>query len=100
MGDDDGAANNIGYREYLINLICSQSQFMAFAQMILDAIIATQYHAGHQAQHFLGLHVQCSFLIGIGIQVPKALHHQIALAQDDIIHPFPVFIEFVYDAHV
>jgi hypothetical protein len=73
---------------------------MAFAQMILDAIITSQHHAGHQAQHFLGLDVQCPFLIGIGVEVPQAFHHQIALAQDDIIHPFSVFIEFVYDTHV
>ena len=73
---------------------------MALPQMVFDAIITSQNHAGHQAQHFLGLHVQCPFLIGIGVEVPQALHHQITLAQDDIIHPFPVFVEFVYDAHV
>ena len=47
-----GATHNIGNRKYFIHLICRYTQIMRFTQMIFNAVIATQHHAGNKAKHF------------------------------------------------
>jgi hypothetical protein len=73
---------------------------MTLTQMVFDAIITAQNHTGYQTQHFFGLYIQCTFLIGIGIQVPQTFHDQIAISQNHVIHAFAVLIEFCYKTHI
>jgi hypothetical protein len=93
MWDHDRTANNISYCEYFIDFLGAQPQFPAFAQMVFDAVITAQDHAGYKSKHFFGAPVQYPIFVGIRIQIPKSFKYQVVLPQYDFIHFRPVFIE-------
>jgi hypothetical protein len=95
MRNHDGATNDIGHGKDLIHLIGSHTKFVTLTQVILDAIITTEDHAGHQTKHFLGGLVQCSGIIRVGIQIPKPFKHQVVFAEDDFVHARAVVVEFL-----
>jgi hypothetical protein len=67
---------------------------MGFFQMVLDAIVAAQYHRTSQADHFLGFYFQGPFGVGIAVQIEKALDDLVVLRQYALIHPATIVIEF------
>ncbi len=89
------AANDIGHGKYLVYFVSTQPLLVAFDEVILDAVVAAQYHAGHKAQHLLGLYTQRPFGIRIGIQVKEPVDHLILLAEYHLVHLAPVFVEFL-----
>ena len=95
MGYHYGAAHYIGYREYLVHFFGTQPLFMAFNEVVLNAVVAAQYHAGHQAQHLLSLNTQSPFGICIGIEVKEPVDHLILLAEYHLVHLAPVVVKFL-----
>lgn len=95
MRNDDGAANDIGHCKDLVQLGCGNTLLIAFAQVVFDAVVAAQHHAGHEAQHLLGLRAQRPFFISVGVEVPEPFHHQVVLAEDHFIHSRAIVIELL-----
>jgi hypothetical protein len=62
----NGAAHDIGYSKNFIYLVGIYTGIKAFAEVVFDTIVATQYHTGHQAQHFLCFYIQGAIGVGIG----------------------------------
>jgi hypothetical protein len=53
---------------------------MAFNKVVLNAVVAAQYHAGHKPKHFFRFGVQCALRVCICIQVEQSVDHQVLLA--------------------
>ena len=100
MGDDNGTTHNVCHGKDLVHLIGRDTLIVAFAKVILDAVVATEHHAGHEAQHFLGAHGQGALGIGIGIEIEEAVDDLILLAEDHLIHLSPVVVEFFNLVHI
>src|SRR5688500_11167415 len=96
MWDHNGSAHNISYRKYFIDLFGTAILLMAFLQMVLDTIVATQYHACHQSQHFLCFYAQCPLCVCLCIKVKEPFDHQVVLCKDHLVHPGAVVVEFFY----
>jgi hypothetical protein len=69
---------------------------VALAQMIFNAIVATQYHRGYQAQHFFGFYVQSAIGIGGGIKRKKTFDIGIGTLHNPVVHSVTVVVKFVY----
>jgi hypothetical protein len=96
MRDDNGASDNISHGEYFVQLFRGDPELMTFAEVIFNAIVAAQHHAGYQAKHFLGLFIKRTIFIGISVEVPQPFHYQVILAQYHFVHPRPVVIEIIH----
>src|SRR5687768_2893370 len=97
MRNDNRSANNIRNSKKLVHLLRSDFKLMTLTEVILNAVVATQHHTCCQSKHFFGFFIKRTVFIGIRIQVPKSLHYQVILTEDDIIHLLPVIIEFGYE---
>jgi hypothetical protein len=95
----DGATHHIGHCENLEDLFGGDIEFMAFAEVILDTIIAAQHHGSYQSEHLLGLHIECSLLIGLVIETPEAFDNLVVLRHQTVVHAGAVIVELFYDRH-
>lgn len=97
MRDADGTADHVGYCENFVDLVGADAEFVAFAKVILDAIVAAKYHGCHKPQHFLGAHIEGAFLVGLVIEAPESLDHFVVVCEDALVHAGAVVIEFLYE---
>jgi len=51
------AANQICYHKYPVHLVVLYAGFVAFARVVFNAVVATQYNAGYQPRHLLGFYI-------------------------------------------
>ncbi|KAG1449444.1 hypothetical protein G6F57_016628 [Rhizopus arrhizus] len=91
--DHDRAADHQADREGLEELFAGHPGVLALGHVVADAVVAAQHHRGHQAQQFLGLHVQRAGLVGLRIQREEAAHHLVRFAQDALVHALAEFGE-------
>jgi hypothetical protein len=96
MGYADGTADHIGYGKNFEDLIGRYAQFMAFPQVVFDAVIATQYHGSNQTKHLLGGYVKRPFLVGLVIQTPESFDYFVVVGKYALIHSGAVVIKFFY----
>src|SRR3546814_4855686 len=85
----DAAAHHQADAEYFKQFVAAHARSVALRHVVADAVIATQYQRGHQAEHLLGLEVERAGLVGLRVQRKKPPHHLIVLAQDALVHPLP-----------
>jgi hypothetical protein len=64
--------------------------------MVADTVVAAENHAGYETQQFFRPRIQCTILIRLVVQTPKALQRFIALGQNFLIHSGPIFVKFLY----
>jgi hypothetical protein len=98
--DHYGAAHYVGHSEDFVNFFCGNALFVAFTQVVLDAVVAAEHHTGYQAQHFFCLYRQRAFGIRIRIQVKKPVDDFVVFAEDHLIHFGPVVVEFLHHKKV
>ena len=94
----DGSTHDIGYCKKFIHFFRVYAQFVRFAQMVFNTIIAAQYHAGYEAKQFLGFYIQCTGGVSVGIQIPQSFNNKIILIKNYLIHSRSVLIKFLYDS--
>jgi hypothetical protein len=99
MRNYNRSPNNIRYSERFEYFVFCYTQFVAFSEVILDAIITTQDHRGDQSEQFFGLHRKCAFLVSIGVEVEKAFENEVVLGKDFLIHAGAVVVEVCYESH-
>jgi hypothetical protein len=69
--------------------------------MVFYTVIAAEHHAGHEAQQFLGFYIQGAGCIGVAVKVPEPFDDEVVIAEDHLIHPEAVVVEFFYRiAHI
>ena len=93
MGDADGAADHVGHREDFKYLIGADAEFVAFAEVVFDAVIAAQYHGSHKTEHFLGFYVEGALLVSLVVEAPEAFDHFVVLCQNALVHAGAVVVE-------
>jgi hypothetical protein len=94
MGDDDTAVNDQGDIEGIIQFFIRPPRVHALDDVIINAIIAAQYHRSNQTQQFFGFSIQSTVLISICIQVEETLNPQMLYIGDTIIHFTAVCLKF------
>ncbi len=99
VGDANGTADHVGDRKNFKNLVGGDAKIVAFAEVIFNAIIAAQYHGGHEAEHFFGTHIECTFLISLIVEAPKSFDDFVVVRQNAIVHAGAVIIEFSNERH-
>ncbi len=98
--DANGAADHVGDRENFKNLVGGHAEFVAFAKVIFDAIVAAQHHRGHETEHFFGFYVERAFLVSLVIETPKAFDNLVVVRQNALVHAGAVVVEFSNERHV
>jgi len=91
----NGSANQVRYRKNLENLIGCHAKFVAFSQMIFDAIVAAKHHRRNQAKHFLGFGAQSTVLVGQCVDTVNAFHYFVICRHDFVVHPGAVVVKIV-----
>jgi len=99
MGDNDAAPDNKGHVEGIVKGCVVPAGLDALQDVIVDAVIAAQYHGGHQPEEFLSAAVEGAVFVGFGVQVEEALDAQVIDLQDAIIHAAAVGFKFVESGH-
>jgi hypothetical protein len=94
MWDTDGTADHIGHGKYFVYLVGIHAQFVAFAEVVFDTIVAAQHHRGYEAEHFFGGYVEGTFLVGLVVKTPKAFDYLVVVCQNPLVHALAVVVEF------
>lgn len=97
--DANRAADEVSNCKNFKNLVARNAQFVALAEMILDAIIAAQHHRSDQTKHFFGLHIERTFLVSLVVEAPKSFDDFVVVSEDALVHPGAVVVEFFYLTH-
>src|SRR5690606_21523668 len=97
--DEDRSADDQGDGACLIDLLLAHAEFMATSQVIADAVIAAQDHGGDEAEQFLGYLGKRAVLIGLVVQAEETLDDLVVVREDEVVHPLPVIVEVVDQAH-
>ena len=99
VGDANRTADHIGDRKNFKNLVSGDAEFVAFAEVIFDAIVATQHHGRHETEHFFGAHIERTFLISLVVEAPKSFDDFVVVRQNALVHASAVVIEFSNERH-
>src|SRR4051794_8994443 len=93
--DHDAAADHQADRERLEQFGAAGPRVLALGDVVADAVVAAQHHRSHQAEQFLGLHVQRAGLVGLGVEREEAADDLVGLGEDAIVHPLAEFGELL-----
>jgi hypothetical protein len=100
MWDADRPADHIGDGEHFEELVGIDAHFVAFFEVVLDAVITAQYHRGDEPQHFLGTRVESALLVGLVIEAPEAFDDLVVVGEDALVHAGAVVVEFLNSVHI
>src|SRR5690606_39071070 len=85
MRDTDRTAHEVGDGKHLKNLLGRHAKLMASAEVVTDAVIATEHHRSDETEQFLGLHVERAILVGCFIQSKKTVEGFVVLGEDFLV---------------
>jgi len=72
--------------ERLEHLVARHAFFGAAHDVVGDAVVAAQHERSHEAEQFLGLHVERAAFVGAAIEVEEPVDDEIVLAEDARVH--------------
>ena len=99
VGDTNGTTDHVGNGENFKNLLGRDAEFVAFAEVIFDAVVATQHHRSHEAEHFFGAYIERAFLVSLIVEAPKSFDDFVVVRQNALVHAGAVIIEFSNERH-
>src|SRR5688572_21368272 len=77
----------------------SETNFLASAEVILDAVIASQHKRTGQPDQLFRLYIERAFLVCIRIQVEETFEDQVIGREDFFVHATAIAVELVYKVH-
>jgi ComF family protein len=100
MRYDYRAANQSGNTHRLIHLAGRKTHLPAFAEMILNTIIASKDERTGKPDELFRFYIQRAFQVRVCVEVENSFQNQIIGLSNLIIHLASVIIELLYDVHV
>jgi hypothetical protein len=85
VGNRDGAADDEADGERLLELRIAHSFISAPDQVVVDAVVASQYERGHQPEHLLGLDGQSAVSVDLSVKAEEPPDLQVRIVQGDSI---------------
>jgi hypothetical protein len=86
MWDNDRATYQICYHKHFVHLIVLYAGFVAFAEVVFNAIVAAEYHGGYKAKHFFCFYIQGAIGIGGGIEREETFDIGIGRFHYPVVH--------------
>lgn len=97
--DDDGSADQGCDSHSFVHFLRSESNLLAFTQVVLHAVVAPQHQGARKADELLGFYIQNTGRIGIRVKIEYSFQDQIVCSADLVIHALTVFVKLSYDVH-
>ena len=95
MRDHDRSTDNIGDGKNLEDLLAGDAKLVAFAEMVFHAIVATQHHGSHKAEHLFRLRRKRAVLVRIRIEIEEPFEHEVIRIENAFVHFRAVIVEVV-----
>src|SRR5690606_3104832 len=99
MRNYNGTSNKGGKSHRLVYLFGAKTSFVAFSEVISDAVVASQDKRTGQTNKLLRADVEAPFCVCIRVEVKDPFNKQIIRTQNLFVYPAAICIEVFYLSH-
>ncbi len=96
MRNDDGPSHDEGNIKRVVEFGIGEPRVDTLKEMVIDAVVAAEYHGCDEAEQFFRSCVKGTIAIGGAVECEKAFDAQmVLLLQDSPVHSIPIRLECV-----
>ena len=95
----DAAAYDEANREDFFDFGCGEALIVAFAQMVVDAVVTPQHQLSYQAKHLFGAAGQHIVAVYLAVQTEEALDLFVGMLQHQVVELLTLVVKFLNLTH-